>query len=190
MSKNNICVYPHQCQFPRCNCDQPHKAEKRYPRTGVWPYIDPAKGGVAGKPIAEPLKAYAPEVNSRVWQAGDYHPNPFSGSYTVFKGYADVASMNPPSGGPSETAPDDRNSDGKNRHGCGYTDCGCETPCTPKTEQYVYYVGVQGFARSVASAVLEEAKTDFFRQNPHVNRASYVFIMDRGSSSNRLEKFD
>jgi hypothetical protein len=162
MSKDNICVYPSQCQFPRCNCDQPHKAQKYHPNTGIWPYISPEKGGVAGLPVSDrdiaaqygssPIsKPTVPSTDfaSRYGVKG----NPFDGRYKEFS----TPLNNPPSGGPSETQ------DPKNRHGCDYLDCGCQAPCTTTNtvrERFVIYVGTLHKSRAEAEEHIKAVKAN------------------------------
>jgi hypothetical protein len=175
MSKSNICVYPSQCQFPRCNCDQPHKAEKhqpRYPHTGVWPYISPEKGGVAGRA---------------------YNPNPFDNRYKEFgnaftKQFDDLNEQVEDRAKAFADSTDNRNADGLNRHGCSYTDCGCDKSCTTpqvSRERFVVYVDVGNLPAPKAKEYLDNVQKTFFESYPAEKSPdiTWMFIATRNGNT-------
>lgn len=185
MSKK-ICVYPHQCQFPNCNCDQPHKATK-HPNTGVWPYISPSLGGVAGLPVSDRDVAAqygtTPEPKSKTWQDSGYNPNPFGGSYTVFEGYRNVKQE-----APVETPEANEPEPDTYRWLHKKIDDRIKEIETSKTvrERFVLYVGIKGLPRSVAKEHIAHVKSTV-TANPSDDAIWYV-LGDDTTSVSRIER--
>jgi hypothetical protein len=160
MSKNNICVYPSQCQFPSCNCDQPHKAEKHTPKARVW-----HAGNFNPNPFDGRYKEFSTASK----------PVPNDDPYADLSKRIDerIKELN-------------QTSDPKNRHGCDYLDCGCQAPCTTTNtvrERFVIYVGTLHMSRDTAEKHVREVKSKIVAEN---DTALWYVIADPTTAVSRI----
>jgi hypothetical protein len=165
MSKDNICVYPSQCQFPSCNCDQPHKAEKHFCKP-VIPSTDFAsRYGIKGNPFDNRYKEFSTASK----------PVPKDDPYADLSKRIDerIKELN-------------QTSDPKNRHGCDYLDCGCQAPCTTTNtvrERFVIYVGTLHLSKSEAEKHVREVKSKIVAEN---DTALWYVIADPTTAVSRI----